>query len=70
MYGKLHTVGPVLCRWGVNDPSTMDGMQEEVLMERAEWCRRYAQINAVALRKVNGRLQALFSSIWHLGLHG
>ena len=21
-------------------------------MERAEWCRRYAQINAVALRKV------------------
>ena len=27
-------------------------MQDEALMERAEWCRRYAQINAVALRKV------------------
>ena len=26
--------------------------QDEALMERAEWCRKYAQINAVALRKV------------------
>ncbi|CAL5224097.1 g6726 [Coccomyxa viridis] len=25
---------------------------DEALMERAEWCRRYAQINAVALRKI------------------
>ena len=29
-------------------------VQDEALMERAEWCRRYAQINAVALRKVRG----------------
>ena len=28
------------------------GTQDEALMERAEWCRRFAQINAVALRKV------------------
>ena len=26
-------------------------MQDEALLERVEWCRKYAQINAVALRK-------------------